>query len=97
MTRYVPALPKPSRVQSKTYLDWVRRRPCLICGSVSQAHHSISKGARGSDFRAIPLCANHHRELHRLGRSTFEERYRLDVTEEILRLLETYISGRGEE
>lgn len=95
MTRDILAFPKPSRLQNKPYLDWVRRQPCLVDHVVAQAHHTTSIGARGSDFRAVPLCHSHHREFHRLGRTRFEALHRLNIVEEILRLLETYISARG--
>lgn len=94
MTRDVLAFPKPSRLQNRTYLDWIRRQPCLIDHVVAQAHHTTSRGAGGSDFRAVPLCHAHHREFHRLGKLRFEEKHRVDLVEEILRLLETFIASR---
>ncbi len=92
----VQAFPKPIRLKDKDYVAWVRSRPCLVDYVVAHAHHTISIGAGGSDYRTVPLCHMHHRELHRVGRSTFETRHRLDLTEEVLRLMEMYISARGE-
>jgi hypothetical protein len=97
MTRDVLTFPKPQRLRHKGYIAWIRRQPCLIDRAPAQAHHSTSVGAFGSDLRAVPLCHRHHQELHRMGRVRFEEKYRLDLTEEILSLLERYISARGEE
>lgn len=96
MTTGVLAFPKPVRMKDRAYLDWIRRQPCLVDYVVAQAHHTRSVGAGGSDFRSVPLCHNHHRKLHRMGRSSFEEKHRLDLNEEVIRLLETYISARGE-
>src|ERR1041385_2494011 len=97
MSQDVPAFPKPARLKSRPYLGGVRRRPCLIDHVTAEAHHTTSIGARGWDFRAVPLCHRHHRELHRLGRTTFEDKHRVDIVEEILRLLETYGSSRGDQ
>ncbi len=52
--------------------------PCLVCGgSPCQAHHLLRAGGKGmgiraSDDKAVPLCDQHHRELHHYGN---EERY----------------------
>ena len=93
MTRNVLAYPKPVRLQDKIYLAWVRRQPCVACGAASQAHHSKTKGARGSDYRALPMCFKHHEELHRRGKAFMEIEYRVDIREELIRLLETYVSA----
>lgn len=97
MTRDVLAFPKPSRLKDRAYLDWIRRQPCLIDHVAAHAHHTTAVGAGGSDYRAVPLCPKHHMEAHRLGRSRFEERHRLDLNEEVIRLLERYIAARGSE
>jgi hypothetical protein len=54
--------------------------------------HGGGVGLKGSDTRAVPLCAVHHAELHLTGRDTFAQKYRLDMNEEIIRLLEKYIA-----
>lgn len=96
MTRDVLAFPKPSRLQSPGYLAWIRRQPCLVDYVVAQAHHSITRGRGGSDYRCVPLCVRHHNEVHRMGSTSFEAKYRLDFMEEVIRLLEIFISARGE-
>ena len=90
---YVPAFPKPSRLKDKDYIDWLRRRPCLVCGAVAQAHHTVTKGAGGSDYRTVPLCWTHHADLHGQGEKYFEEEYLVDLKDEIIRSLEAYIAG----
>lgn len=64
--------PKAKRTSGKdpTYLDLIRRLPCVICGawgyvqtSQTQAHHTICGryGQRKTPGRqAIPLCEGHH-------------------------------------
>jgi len=90
------AFPKPVRLKDKDYLAWIRRQPCLVDYVVAEAHHTTSRGAGGSDYRSIPLCLRHHKEAHRLGRVSFELKHRLDFREEVIRLLEIFISARGE-
>ena len=90
---YVPAFPKPARLKNPAYLAWVRRQPCIACGATSQAHHTVTKGAGGSDYRTVPLCWMHHADLHGQGEKYFEEEYMVDIKDEVIRLLETYIAG----
>jgi len=90
---YVPAFPKPTRRKDPGYLDWVRMQPCLACGVAAHAHHTVTKGAGGSDYRTVPLCFKHHTELHGRGAVWFEEEYIVDLQEEVIRLLESYIAG----
>ena len=56
-------LAKPHRQESSTFLDWVRARPCCVClhPAPSDPHHPITRGARGADFFALPMCREHHR------------------------------------
>jgi hypothetical protein len=56
MTRDVLAFPKPIRKTDPGYLAWIRTQPCVACGAQSQAHHTTTKGARGSDYRSLSLC-----------------------------------------
>lgn len=51
--------------RSDDYLAFVRSKPCLICGRPATAHHQPPKGhgimgGKVSDFRAVPLCDDHH-------------------------------------
>jgi hypothetical protein len=93
MTRDVLAFPKPSRKTDPGYLAWIRRQPCVACGAASQAHHTTSKGAGGSDYRSVALCYRHHQRLHRMGRQRFQAEYGVDLNEEIIRLLEAFVSA----
>src|SRR5437899_767796 len=95
---YVPAFPRPSRLKDPAYLRWVRLRPCVACGSAfgaawrpAHAHHTVTKGAGGSDYRTVPVCWKHHAELHNRGAAWFEEEYMVDLKDEIIRSLESYI------
>ena len=85
-------LKKPLRRIATDYLRFVKTRPCAVCRrAASDAHHLVSRGAGGSDYKAIPLCREHHAEIHQLGRQRFEERHGLDFEELRAFMLEDFI------
>ncbi len=66
-------IPKERRVRDKTHLDYVRSKPCVICGRTPvHAHHlrfaqRRAMGLKVSDEFTVPLCSIHHDEIHRTG------------------------------
>ena len=64
---------KAVRRRSKAHLAFVASQPCLVCqASPCDAHHlkvaqPRSLGRKVSDEFTVPLCREHHRELHRHG------------------------------
>ena len=58
---------------------------CAVCGRNADLHHCDVVGM-GRDrmeichigMRALPLCREHHTEIHRIGRETFLRRYILE-------------------
>ncbi|HHN8388108.1 DUF968 domain-containing protein [Morganella morganii] len=64
-------IPKYQRWVCPTYLQWVKKQPCCVCGQqADDPHHIIGHGAGGMGTKAhdiftIPLCRIHHNELHR--------------------------------
>ena len=66
-------LPKAGRKRNKAHLAFVATQACLICKrSPCDAHHlkfaqPRSLGRKVSDEFTVPLCREHHRELHRHG------------------------------
>jgi len=99
--RIVPVRKKRSRLRrgpdrSPDYLAWIRTLGCLVCARVTggstviEAAHTNALGPKGlsqktSDFSAIPLCADHHREgqdsYHRLGEKMFLHKHAIDMRE----------------
>ena len=83
----------PERVDCKGHLQWVRGAFCAVshgenssCRFRVQAHHvrvagDGTTGKRPGDDKAVPLCGHHHEEGHRIGWKSFEERYRVNLTE----------------
>ena len=87
-------LPKPKRIVDEDYLEFIKRRSCIICGKAppSDAHHVRTRGAGGSDYEATSLCRQHHSEVHAIGRKTFQKKYNIDFRDVIIKNLIAYIS-----
>jgi hypothetical protein len=72
----VTPLRKPIRRRNKTHLSFVAAQPCLVCQrSPSDAHHlkfaePRALGRKVSDEYTVPLCRDHHFQLHRYGNET---------------------------
>jgi hypothetical protein len=73
VVRKVMPLTKLSRKRNKAHLIFVASQPCLICQrSPCDAHHikfaqPKALGRKVSDEFTVPVCRNHHHELHRHG------------------------------
>jgi hypothetical protein len=83
--------------RSKKYLAFISNCPCLLCGRIapSEPHHIVEKGKgsmgmKTSDYRAVPLCNEHHSEYHNHGRQTFFNKYNFDPEYIIERLNQIY-------
>ena len=69
----VVPLAKQIRRRSKAHLAYVRAQPCVICQrEPCDAHHlkfaqTRALGRKVSDEFTVPLCRNHHIDLHRGG------------------------------
>ena len=72
-TETVSPLRKPVRRRNKAHLAFVAAQPCLVCQrSPCDAHHlkfaqPRTLGRKVSDEFTVPLCREHHRDLHRHG------------------------------
>lgn len=64
---------KPTRRRNKAHLAFVATQPCLICQRTPcDAHHlkfaqPKALGRKVSDEFTVPLCREHHHDLHRHG------------------------------
>ena len=73
---------------------------CIVCGRHAEVHHlrtGVGMGQRSSDYLAIPLCPDHHRNggygvAFHAGRKGFERNFGNEV--ELLE--ETYIRLRSQ-
>lgn len=73
------------RSVNKKHLRFVASHPCCVCRrSPCQAHHPIScdsrrKFGKSHDWEAVPLCPEHHAELHDSIGSEEKFKYKYDV------------------
>lgn len=62
---------KKKRIVNKDLLKSYREKSCEICGTYRNtvAHHIKSVGSGGNDVthNLIPLCIEHHVEIHKIG------------------------------
>jgi hypothetical protein len=69
----VVPLNKPVRRRSKAHLAYVREQACVVCQrQPCDAHHlkfaeARAIGRKVSDEFTVPMCRDHHNELHRHG------------------------------
>ena len=69
----VLTIAEPKRLRDKGHLRFVASQPCLICGrQPSDPHHlrfaqPRALGMKVSDEFTVPLCRDHHRQLHQAG------------------------------
>ena len=69
----ITPLPRSTRARNKAHLRFVAAQPCLVCQRApSDAHHlkfaePRALGRKVSDQFTVPLCREHHQELHRHG------------------------------
>ncbi|HBA7894744.1 TPA: DUF968 domain-containing protein, partial [Escherichia coli] len=72
--------PKRRRWVNEKYTRWVKTQPCACCGQpADDPHHLIGHGQGGMgtkshDIFTLPLCREHHNELH-ADPLTFEEKH----------------------
>lgn len=69
----VLTISEPKRIRSKAHLRFVATHACVVCGrQPSDAHHlrfaqPRALGLKVSDEFTVPLCREHHRQLHHAG------------------------------
>ena len=72
-THHVRPQVKPTRRRNKAHLTFVASQPCVVCQRTPcDAHHlkfaqPKALGRKVSDEFTVPLCREHHDELHRGG------------------------------
>lgn len=89
----MPEIKKENRVRSDAHLKWLKLHTCLVCRRpAAHAHHVVdgrhSLGMKAGDDHAVPLCWQHHGDLHnhKKGEHGFWLGYAIDVEDEIARL-----------
>jgi len=65
--------------ECKAYRDYVKERPCVVCGVWSVDAHHIREffprtmGRQISDIWLVPLCRAHHTDLHKHSRTFWKD------------------------
>ena len=93
------SLQKQLTPRDPQYLAWINTLPCAVCFRTgpNEAHHAKSGGlgVKSSDYTAIPLCNEHHREWHdKYGKKgPFGEEYIDMLIEQLQEVYNTQIKG----
>jgi hypothetical protein len=76
---------------------------CMVCGQAAEPHHfgDHGLGIKGSDYKTVPLCRQHHSLITAPGWSVkrFCDEFSIDFKERCINYLSLYItekSKRGE-
>jgi hypothetical protein len=82
----------------EAHLDFIRSLPCCVPGcrsfAVTHPHHHRTAANSGTGLKpddvgnTVPLCAEHHRELHDRGVKTFQAKHRIDLARIASELIE---------
>jgi hypothetical protein len=93
------SFPKPVRQVNLDYLDYIKSHKCIVSnahGGPTHPHHLTRVGAGGSDYGAIPLCAECHDLAHTTGDRTFGDKYGIDFWYEAWRLVVIWLDLKGD-
>lgn len=88
----------PQRAMSGlAYIEWLRGKPCIVCGHTGVPHHLKAVGMGRNRKRdlpehwtAVPLCQKHHTEVHAMGKKKFENRYNTNLQSHCDRWVQRY-------
>ena len=68
---------------------------CILhCDEQAEPHHEPPRSCGGTDADCVPLCRQHHRQRHDMGRVSFWGAYGNDVTIEKYRV-RALVEGRA--
>ena len=66
-------------MRDKPFLKFIKENMFCVCclRQPVDPHHVTSRGAGGGDEaeNVVPLCREHHVEIHTIGRDTFRKKY----------------------
>jgi len=85
------------KLLSKKYLEYIKKKPCLVCGQMPvDPHHMEAVGMGGAnrdgfkDYSCVPLCRFHHGEYHSGGIHYFESKYQVNLWKDAFNLIRRY-------
>lgn len=95
-------MPKTKAWKSTKYRKWVSSLSCMICSRPGQndPHHcrilnSAGVSQKPPDFFCIPLCRDHHNELHQHGSTSFEQKYQVSLPVLVMQTCQEWINAKG--
>ena len=78
-------LAKKKTIRSPKHLNFVRSLPCSVCKTDYEVHaHHLTHAEPGgmskktNDNWVVPLCGDHHYELHYKGEKSFWKKHKLE-------------------
>ena len=102
MSKDLPYADESLSIDPKEYLDYVRSLPCLISGKAADPHHlkAVGAGRRRSrkmleDYMVVPLLRQYHTEFDDIGKTKFEEKYKINLYECALVILTRWIFNKS--
>ncbi len=81
---------KPTQwLRSAAHMNFVRKHDCIVddCSKDAIHAHHVRLGTDGaagrkpSDYYTVPLCSDHHEEIHKKGEQTFQDKYGIPLRE----------------
>ena len=85
------------------YKSYIETLPCLIGGGVAEGHHLVAVGmgrnrktSKWEDYTRIPLNRRYHTELHQIGISQFEKKYKINLYKEAFIILAKWIFHKNQ-
>ena len=93
LARFIVRNDVPTKVSMLSYVDDIEdytyaclvNKKCVICGKRADLHHVVALGMGANrdeviheGMEVLPLCREHHTEIHSLGRDSFMGKYHLD-------------------
>lgn len=91
LARRTPLRPVNSKRRAKLRAEqfgplarWLVGMPCCVPGCLRYSgppHHVKTRGAGGAERDQVPICQEHHEDIHSLGKTSFERLYELNLTE----------------
>jgi len=93
-------VPKPYTYRSKEYMEFIRTKPCLVCGHPNTVphHEPLGRGGKGikaPDSQTVPMCTGCHIYRHQMGAS-FWEYNNIDPKMEIIKILTEFLNEKGD-
>lgn len=79
--------------RNKKYLAYIQTLDCIVCKRKRVDAHHVYTGGVGlkcSDYLTIPLCREHHSEIHNTGKKMFQVKYQVNIKDLLTMYLKIY-------